>query len=99
MARGHWPAGTRWYERECAWLLAEARQSRLRAAGGPYLNPYTQRAVAERIGVTHVTISFWESCAHAPYCLDLWVRWARAVGEDFPALFAKVCAQAGRAAA
>lgn len=42
-------------------------------------NPYSQKAVAARIGVSNICLCHWETQVNYPGSLDRWQRWFAAV--------------------
>jgi DNA-binding XRE family transcriptional regulator len=81
---------------EIGTVLARERFRRLKAAHGEDEavhcpgNPWTQTAIARRLGVTGSTLSMWESGRHPPATLKSWHDWAAAYKRDLADVIAEV---------
>ena len=51
--------------------------------GGYWHNPFTQRAIAQRLGVSNKTVNKWENdLSHHPRSLARFDQWARLLGSS-----------------
>ena len=77
-------------------LRVKRQAEHVRNGGGAYLtNPYTQKAIGDRLGVSDTTVWRWENdLGYHPRSLERFDRWARLLGTTFKEEFLAVIGEA-----